>query len=403
MRVLAIITMLSLLAIPYAVVPYLLYPFISSKVLLFRAATALLVVANFRRIRLDPIGLALIFLLITGFISDIQAKEPLLAIWSDHSRMDGWIGQAFLTVFYFVAAPTFESLRFRGFFIDTMLVLSIGVIPAWAIFAPHSPEALTRPETLFGNPTYYGGYALWMIFLSYWRMGSQWLNWRLLIVLANTAGIVLAQDRGALVGLLAGIAVMTFMQSKIRLEIILAGLGIALLALPISVLHLMKGNDIDIVMRLSTWKQSALLILENPVWGYGHEGLHWVLPGWDRAHNFLLDWGIEGGFVGIASHALICAAILRAVLLDKKKAALLAAFAAYFVNLAFVFDTIATTLPFYALASMIRTQGYSVEFRSYLQSEDKGKPLDHRGMSILWKSWLTRMRSKQAGPHLSKG
>lgn len=361
-RYLAITALIVLLALPFAVDQSRIMPFISTKVILFRWVVVIMILGTWREVRVDRIGLWLLTLLFMAMISDLFSADRQTAFFSTPYRLDGFVQQAFLTVFYFAAIPLMRRTRLKSRYLDAMLILSLLVVPAAGILNPVYFDAQDRPDTLFNNPTYYGGYALWMIFLAYYQMRRIW-DWRWLIILANIAGILICRDRGALVGLECGIgAILTVYR---QWKVMAAGVATCLIGPPF------VTRDSDISARLGLWAEIPSYLHKHWLFGLGHEGLLGYGQHWDRAHNLILDWLIEGGMVSLLCHVLIGMAVWQALkkFHVKHRAALIGGFAAWFGNGLFIFDTIATA-PILYLVMVVVNADHGMTFGLKMKGEE---------------------------------
>lgn len=368
MKPLAILGMCCVLLVPFMVDSDFLFPAVSSKVLLFRAGTCLLLIGMASRVRIDAIGTALLTLLAAGLMSDLLGLNPSISIFSTHERMDGWIQQAYLTAFYFAAVPL---MRLPKVHILYQALLCLSVLVTLTAFSPFIWQPWSyRPVSIFGNPTYYGGYALFIIALAMVRFSVP----RGALVALCVAALFALSDRGALVGLAIGVAVWLFLMSRFWFSVLLTTvLGALFLASPLvfGTIRRILEHDPDVAQRFYIWGQVLHWLPRSPTWGFGHEGiftlshLGLIDPHWDRAHNLFLDWVMDGGVVSLVCHAWIGWLVWRLIrcLPQKEKAAYAAAFAAYLGNGLFAFDTIATAAILYLCMAYLTSRESTVPSR----------------------------------------
>jgi tetratricopeptide (TPR) repeat protein len=132
-------------------------------------------------------------------------------------------------------------------------------------------------------------------------------------------------------------------------------------------------SDPSIKTRLNAWKMAWNGVKERPILGWGQENLVGIytvnpIPAYeglvfvDRAHNIIIDWLINAGFLGLFSYLMILGYSLYIVWTSyhRKKSitksvfvTLFTALSVYFIQNLFTFDTINTYVLFFTLLAYL--------------------------------------------------
>ncbi|MEK7463421.1 MAG: O-antigen ligase family protein, partial [Patescibacteria group bacterium] len=141
----------------------------------------------------------------------------------------------------------------------------------------------------------------------------------------------------------------------------------------------LSSSDINIAVRYQIWNMSWQGFKERPILGWGPENQTAVFfkyyqpemreqqPWFDRSHNIILDWLISAGILGLLSYLSIFVFAIRTLnknyrgkkIIFEEYILIIGIFVAYFFQNLFLFDNIATYIPFFAILAWI----YSVSIQ----------------------------------------
>ena len=383
----------ALALVPLVVVTSFVFPFVTGKAIMFRvlvdASLAAWLYAALRRgviLRCSPILLAFSALIVTIGVSTLRAPSIVRAFWSGLERMDGYVTLLHLFVLFVVAGAVFCRERDWRWFWDCWLWAGT-IVTGFGAFQLYMGGSLygggMRFDSSLGAPVYLGTFALWQIGIAAWRLTQRprfpW-HWAVLPIAA--IALYASGARAAMLGCAAGIAVAGLLWPQLRhrwllafgLTAVIGLLGADMLAsnnrLAIKIYGVAQGTDASAMTHLVIWQDAAKGILERPLLGWGPEGERAVdakYPDprvdigpmhWDRAHNVILDWALDGGVIGLAAYLSLWAAAGMAIwrLPGTERAVLAGLLVAYFVNLLFVFDSISSYIPFVMLLGWLHFQ-----------------------------------------------
>lgn len=292
---------------PLVFIPVVIFPFVFSKLIFFQVLIGLTFPAYVALAWMEPayrpkkhtLYFAILAYFIAISLSVVFAVDPYRAWWGNQERMNG-----LFTLLHFFA----------------WLTMTIGIIKTWeqwksllhfqvvlsaimaivAILQKLNPNLLMFPAGprvggLLDNPIYMAAYQMFNFFflaLLFWKNSS--FNWRVLygfILGFDLIAFVLAQSRGALVGLVAGIIAfsfytMLFTKSKnLRLGVlgmlftVFAGYGALFLARDVPIIRespLYRFTDLygTVSTRLIAWDIAWQGFLERPLTGWGFDNFH---------------------------------------------------------------------------------------------------------------------------------
>ena len=214
------------------------------------------------------------------------------------------------------------------------------------------------------------------------------------LLLIQTATLYYTATRGAILGLSAGllltaVLIAVFERRRKRLRKI-ALVGVVALFLCAGAFMLVKDSSFvksssvlsrftnlsfrEIGSRLMVWPMAIKGFKERPILGWGQNNFDVVFnkyydprmysqePWFDRTHDIFLDWAINAGAVGLMSYLSLYGATLYVLWKDRRKqftlvdkALLTGMFAAYLINIAFVFDNIVSYLMFFSVIAYVHT------------------------------------------------
>ncbi|TAL49400.1 hypothetical protein EPN83_00620 [Patescibacteria group bacterium] len=410
--------LLLLLFFPLVVTNSLFFPFVLGRSLFFRLLVEFLFLVWFflflkKKVSLSglssPIFYALSAFLTVVFFADIVSPDRAASFLSSYERMEGFITYLHLFVLFVVAASALASRQLW----QRMLLVSVGV-SAFVSFAEvlklfAGGAVVERLDGPFGNAAYFATYLLFHIFfiaLLIWRARQEGLlvkrhrPFALLLLLALEIFVLYkTATRGALLALLIGALVTFFiwliMRRAGKRKFVLVG-AVFLIALSLAVgsaiflkhadpvesrtlsrfQELVQGRISD-SPRFMVWRTAWQGVLARPILGWGQESFPLVFErfynpklslqeSWfDRAHNSFLDWAVSAGFLGALAFLLLLLSPFF-ILWRKKEGEYVFSLAertiftgllsAYFINILFVFDTLAGLIPLFLFLSYLSSQ-----------------------------------------------
>ena len=385
----------ALALVPLVVVSSLIFPYITGRVLVFRAlvdgSLAVFLYTALRGgviLRCSPILLAFSAIIVTIGVSTLLAQNRMLAFWSGLERMEGYVLLLHLFALFIVAGAVFCRERDWKCFFDCWLAAGT-VVTGFSCFQLYMAwdfyGAGMRFFSSLGAPVYLGTFALWQLGIAVWRLTQRprlpWAYWAAVPI--NVVAMYASGARAAMLGSIAGLAVTVFLLSRARHKmaalILLLALGIGGLVvlgvaeknrLATRISDVVHGQDVSTSTHLAVWRQALVGIRARPLFGWGMEGDRMVditypskgvdvgITHTDRAHDILLEWLVDGGVVGLLAYLSIWAAAVGAVwkLPATERAVLSGLGVAYFVNLLFVFDSINSYIPFVMMLGYLHFQ-----------------------------------------------
>lgn len=370
------------------------FPFVTEKTLYFRLLVdtllivwAIIAFQNPKYLpRKTPLNITLLVLAIATLLTAVVGHDFQSSFWSGLERMEGFVGLLHILIFFFVLS---NSLKKREHW-HILFLVSCGVASWVVILGIFREIALIKlGERLIsniGNPTYLGLYLILHLFLLSFVLENATSKIRkicFLFIPILFTGLILTQSRSAFLGLfLGGFVVMGFMISskKITAKIRWSLGGLLVVAVLAITVLLNAGNSEFIkkslflsrtisvatskttgVSRLNNWKIAYQGFKEKPILGWGQENYQYVFakhflpemhndaPWYDRSHNFLLDWLISGGILGLLSFLVPFGIMFWFTMRYEKfsiiqKGLFVGIIVAYFTNNFFGFDSLTGTI-----------------------------------------------------------
>ena len=271
-----------------------------------------------------------------------------------------------------ITATWCREARQRYLVVGALLVSLTGeALLGWAqFFLRHGPPSFRigpflRAYGTFGQPNPFGGYLAMVlpvaIALAFWRRpwaGRPDRLTFLALLSAVTGGIALLMSlsRGAWMGILAGLALLLWTQTRRGGLVVLAGLLLSGALAGLAVTHLLPATILGrlaqvveyvglfdasrvvptaanwaIVERMAHWQAAWNMYQAYPVLGVGpgHYALayptfrvnnFWLLP-LGHAHNIYLNIMAETGFLGIISYLVQLASWIAVIIAARRRAA----------------------------------------------------------------------------------
>lgn len=362
----------------------------------------------------EPLFLSVLAYFIIFVLTAIPAVNWYWAFYGSIERGEGVVGMLFFFGFFLFSILLFKDSDWLWFF-------KIGLVVAVILFVDAMKQYLNgvnRPASYAGHPIYLGVYFLFVLFSSwiiyFSKSSSQNLFWRIfsvLIVPFCLVGILIAEARGAMVGIAVGSIATTIylavygkntkwkiftlrqIACSLLVTLVLSGsLFIATRENPfwqkipgIDRLARVSSKDATTVSRLLTAKVAIRSVdpregnLKKFFLGWGPENF---LVAWnkyfdpeifqydsaslDRAHNKLLDVMVMNGVFGLLSYLAVWICAFKLTFTKGMgiacPSALLFFGVSYFVQNLFVFDSVVTYIPFFAYLSFlifISSKGYT--------------------------------------------
>lgn len=382
------------LLVPLMFIPTVIFPFVFSKLIYFQVLVGLTFPAYLALAWMEPKyrpkSHLLYFAILSYFgalaLSVIFAADPLRAWWGNQERMNGLFTLLHFLVWMTMAVGVLQSWKDWQKLLVYEVVLS-GIMALVAIMQKLNPNLLMFPAGprvggLVDNPIYMAAYQIFNFFflaLLFWKIPEK--NWRWFFAFIfglDLIAFILAQSRGALVGLAAGLVCFAiyigiFSKNK-RLRLSVFG-AIAVMFLAYGGLFLARNTTLvaetpfarlvsfnsGVDTRFIAWKIAWEGFLERPLTGWGLDNFHILFnkkynpislrysayeTWFDRAHNTVLDVLSMTGLVGFLTFMSIFVVIFLSTFKAYKKgwidlpiaAILFSLPIAYFVQNLFVFD-----------------------------------------------------------------
>ena len=330
-------------------------------------------------------------------LSVVLAPAPALSLWGSLQRGQGLLTfLAYLTGFYAVALYLRSLEQARRLVVAMvatgvpLAILGLAQALGWQPL-PLVSDGRSAAFATLGRSNFLGAYVALLLPLTgamvLWRR-RKW-TWALLFV-ALCALLVLTRARAAWLGAASGLGTMALLlwggQLRRRTRRLAWGaLGLLFLAGPAGVVLLGSlQNGAGARARILIWRGTMALLSERPLLGYGPDSLATVFPRAyprelvfylgrdffvDRAHNWLLDWTVMAGLLGLLTYlALVTTCLLtgwRA--LEEARgprrfllAAAMAAVAGNLANNLLSFDVTATAVTSWLLLGLVVAQSADV-------------------------------------------
>lgn len=382
------------LLVPLIFIPSVIFPFVFSKLIYFQVLIGLTFPAYLALAWMEPEYRpkkhALYFAILAYFValtlSVVFAIDPLRAWWGNQERMNGLFTLLHFLAWLTMTVGTLKTWNQWKWLLNYQVVLSC-VMAIVAILQKLNPNLLMFPAGervggLLDNPIYMAAYQIFNLFflaLLFWRNPSR--NWRVaygVIAVFDIIAFFLAQSRGALVGLAAGILAFSayvglFHPNKKAKLAVFGGLFALILGygglyamrdLPLiqnSPLARLTNFQATVGTRLIAWEIAWNGFVERPMTGWGLDNFHILFnqkfnpeslrygtyeTWFDRAHNTVMDvlsmTGLLGFLTFFGIYLVIFLSTWRAYRrgwIDLPIAAILFSLPiAYFVQNLFVFD-----------------------------------------------------------------
>ncbi len=389
------------------------FPFITGKNFAFRILVEIaavlwlgLTVLNkeYRLRNSTMLLLVMAFTFIVG-LADLLGVNPYKSLWSGYERMEGYLTILHLGLYFIIVKSILRTGKDWIFFLNIFVLVSVLVnsnVLLQKFGYIGDVDGGFRHGGTIGNPAFLAAYLLLTIFLSMILMVKAKVNWLksvysatigldlLLIYYSATRGVILA----VIVGMISFSLFYVFgksnhMRERLFKKIAISVLGgIIILSIlffalrdttlinqnkTLSRIAAISTSDPTVQFRLIAWEIAWEGIKERPILGWGQENFLNVytkyynpklygLETWgDRAHNIVLDWLINAGFLGLLFYISIYGILFfnlwsahRSKLISQAETVTIAtAIIVYFFQNLFIFDTINTYIIFFTLLAYV--------------------------------------------------
>ena len=360
----------------------------------FRSET----VAKLRSFWQHPIGKAVAASFVILGISTIFAFDKYIAFFGNAERGEGFVGLSFMYLFCLLAALVFEKrdwLYFWGVTAATGIIVFVGEMSQFF-------GGAYRPGSLMDNPIFLAGYFLAIIYAGLLLVketkeggsaGYAWLGGT--SIACAVIGIFVTETRGVIAGMVAGVVVsLLYVAWKGKQKKIAVGVLVAIALVGGTFVatrhasvweHVPGFNRIAAFTLADATTQSRLANvtltlhaveptksnIKNTLIGWGWDNYIFAWEAhydprvyvfdkavFDRAHDKLLDVLVMNGSIGLLAYLALWFFMFRAAFQIGKQsliggASILFFATAFFVQDLFVFDTIITYIPFYAVVAYL--------------------------------------------------
>lgn len=383
--------------------------------------------------RMTPITIAVLLFFLSFTISTFAGVDWYKSFWDNHERMLGLFTILHYILYYIIVTSVIREWRDWRWLLR--LFLFAGEIVVFiALLQEFNRDLLlnqggSRVSATLGNAIYLGGYGMFLFFISWllwWKESSRW--WRIhgaIGCIFGIAGIFFSGTRGALLGWIAGVGMLSLMylitlkdHKRVRQGIVAVwSVGIIILAVLFAFRHTPAVQKIPAVggllnLSLSKGTASTRLIAwgiaidgwkERPIFGWGPnnyfltfnkyyrpESLRhgWGETWFDNAHNILLNTltvqGIVGIFTYLGMFAIALIMLYRSYRQERIDAHLLgvgiAFLVAHLVQNVFVFENPTSYLYFFFFLAFLSQQSAG---ESYIIAEGESGQKMSWGLPIL--------------------
>lgn len=419
-------------ALPIFASSFFLFPYTAPKAFLFRIIIEIVFVLYLYLILREGtwrswkdflnkniISLAIIFFVAVWFLSSIFSADSSASFWGTFERMIGFWGILHFVVFYFLLLAVFQEKRDWIFLLKisvgaSFIIAILGILQRFVdigVLLPHT----SRITSLIGNASFLATYLLinlfFVVYLFLKEIVAEKKKPRILKIVGYIlisaiifSAMFLTATRGALLGFFGGAVVFSAIfafwgkDNKVRKYFMAALLVVVFLAIfsfifressffqNNSVLRRfssMSLSDSSVENRLLLWKGAWTAWQERPVLGWGSEGFEMAInkhfdprlnydEAWyDRAHNFVFDYGVGSGWLGLLSYlSLFGVSVFCLIKIKKRDFFFFASFSsllvAYLTQAFFVFDVFASYL------MLFLTLGIIISYYSGFPACEKG-------------------------------
>ncbi len=404
------------LLMPFVYVSGTIFPFVVGKIIYFQVMIELVAVFYILLAVINPSyrpkKTLILWLMVAHLgawiLAGIFGISPLRSFWGNFERMSGIFSYAHFVVYFIILVSVMRNKKsWVAYLVTALFISTIQSFVAIAQYYATSPILYAEPHGrvwgTLGNYIYLAGYTMMHIFLGLFVLSfikrKEMRFWIWLMMVINLFAFLLAQTRGAYLGMAIGLAVMlaylgwNLKNKKVRIAIVSIFVLGALLGAwtrtnsPIVARSIILRTFQNIKLsegkgRFIAWNIALEGFLERPILGWGPDTYYFVFnklykpesllnsyyeTWFDRSHNIFLDELATTGAVGMIAYLGLAAVLFLGVHEIKKKynfntlsiAALYGLLTSYYIANFFVFDNAASFLLFALIAALIA--GFGIE------------------------------------------
>jgi O-antigen ligase len=398
---------------PLIVLDYFYFPFIVPKTIIFQILIELalffyllLVFSNKSYLpKLDMLTRAVLLFFGVYVIAAVFGENVFRSFFGVFERMLGIFNLAHFVVLFLMLRSVFTEkkdwiLLFRAFLIAGSIVGLYGLGQKMGLTFLYNSGA-SRIDATIGNAAFFAAYMMFNAFFAVFLLftdKSKFYIFYWISLFISLLGVYLSSTRGAILGLSVGILFFLFSLFKHRYfnfeslkflnrkKLAIWMLGIVLVSVltvsvfgpkafldPIKRISSISVNDDTTKTRILSAGVSFNGFLEHPVLGWGSENYNLVFDKYydprlypteqwfDHAHNIIFDNLISAGILGLLAYLLVFVAafflLSKYAKVGKKSFFIsylfMSLLLAYFFQNLFVFDALATYLPFFITLAFI--------------------------------------------------
>ncbi len=251
----------------------------------------------------NPLFIFISLFVLLMLFSTIFSVNPFRAFFGDIERGEGYLGILYFFGFFIASLLVFEKKDWLIFFKLSLLTGSILFFHGLYQYADYE-----RMQSFIGNPAFLAGYFLFIIFAALVILiedKNRW--WRLfggLSVLMATVGVFLTQTRGAIVGLIAGVA-FAILYFAIKGKGRRAGIALVLLGVLFLGIFVVTRNN-PVWQKIPGVNRFASLSYNDPSFQTrliaAGVSLDAVNPSKNSLERFLIGWGPENFSIAYNKH-----------------------------------------------------------------------------------------------------
>ncbi|MEI7451748.1 MAG: O-antigen ligase family protein [Candidatus Falkowbacteria bacterium] len=377
----------------------LLFPFITSKQLIFNILMEVLLVVwvvfivkfPAYRPKKSYLTYGILAYFAAMLLSCFLGVDFNLSFWGNAERSLGFFHLVHFLIFYLIAITALRTKKDWTTLINVFLVTTI-------LLVLNTPGK--GPASTLGNTAYMAGIMIFGVFFALWQLlQSKNIGWRLAyaaVLVLNFIGFWRADISGAQAGMFVGLvtfaALYIFLSDNKRNKIIggsILGAGILLIVLLFTFrssaliansplgekLDGFSMNNITLNTRLLSWKSAALDFPSHPLFGVGHGAYSTIFDKhfdphfydftsesyFDRAHNNIVEIASTMGIVGLLAYLsiLVAAGYYLILSLKQKKMSVMefslvsGLIVAYFVQNLALFDSMVTFVSIFSTLGLV--------------------------------------------------
>ena len=354
------------------------------------------------RLHQNPLLWPLLLVAVTQILATAFAIDQTLSFFGSYERSQGLLTLLSYLLLFLMVSNRLRSHAQAWRLLGTLLLTALPLIliglaqsAGWDPFGLHT-NARSNIYATLGRANFVGAYLAMLVplclaFLQRAKtVGMRLLSGLLLLLILCIIGLTKARSAWlaaaislATFGLLFYWATISPTLRRVIVGILILG-GVAAI---VGTFWIERGAG-STAARLTIWRATANLIAREPIWGYGPESLGLIFPRVfppelvyyqgrdvfvDRAHNFLLEWTVSSGVVGLLAWLWLFVAYFRAAWRSIKQAAMpdpqsdqrtlliapVAAISGGIVGNLFSFDVTATATTTWLLMAMTVALGRS--------------------------------------------